>query len=82
MTRAERKRLAQDLAQYTGQAPTRRQFIRLAREGKIPKLFARQQVNKAMFNELLTSISTSLDFASSARSGVIRQGLVYLVEDE
>jgi hypothetical protein len=82
MSRAERKRLAQDLARYSGQAPTRRMFIRLAREGKIPKIFTRQQVTQAMINELLNSISSNLTFAGSANAGVIRQVAVYFVEDE
>jgi hypothetical protein len=82
MTRAERRRLAEDLARYTGQAPTRRQFIRLAREGRIPRSFTRQQVNQAMVNELLNSISSGLTFAGSATGGVARQVIVYLVEDE
>lgn len=82
MNRAERKRLAQDLARYTGTATTRRQFIRLARDGRIPKLFSRQQVNQAMVNELLNSISSALTFTGSSIAGVIRQVTVYFVEDE
>lgn len=82
MTRAERKRLAQDLARYTGQAQTRRQFIRLARQGRIPRIFRQHQVNQAIVNELLNSISANLTFAGSAVSGVIRQVTVYFVEDD
>lgn len=82
MERAERKRLAQDLARYTGKAPTRNQFVKLVRAGRVPKIFTQQQVTRAMTNELLNTISGSLTVASSSGFGVVRKFAVYLVGDE
>jgi hypothetical protein len=82
MNRAERKRLAQDLAKYAGEAATRRQFIRLARAGRVPSVFTRAQVDKAILSEILSSISSGLDLAGSAAFGVVRKVAVRLVEEQ
>lgn len=77
MTRSERKKLAQDIARYADKAKTRKQFIRLARAGHIPKIFTRNQISKALISQLLESLSTVLTVSDSARAGVIH---LYFVE--
>lgn len=81
MNRAERRRLAQDIARYTNQATTRRQFIRMARQGRIPSIFTRQQVGRAVQEQLLSAISSALGITGSASSGVVREVVVHVVED-
>jgi hypothetical protein len=81
MGRAERHRLAQDIARYTGQAQTRRQFFRLARQGRVPKIFRCHEVDRAVREQLLNAISAGLSGAGSATSGIIRQVVVHVVED-
>jgi len=81
MNRAERKRLAQDIARYTKTAATRRQFIRLARAGKVEKVFSTQRVNKAVLEQLLSSVSAGLTMIGSGSKGVIREVVVHLVEE-
>jgi hypothetical protein len=82
MTRAERKRLAQDLARYTGDATTRRQFIRLAREGKITSIFRRHEVTRGVVRQLLNAVSSGLTFTGSAGFGVLRTITVRLVLEQ
>jgi hypothetical protein len=82
MTRAERKRLAQDVAKYAGDATTRRQFIRLARQGRVPKVFTRTQVQSAVLSQTLNSIGNGLSLAGSGAFGVIRKVAVYYVEEQ
>lgn len=81
MNRAERKRLALDLASYSGEASTRRQFIRLAREGKIPKIFTPEQVKAGVVKQTLEAIGGGLDIGNSAAFGVIHQVAVYFAEE-
>lgn len=78
MSRAERKRLAQDIAEYSGKAATRRQFIRLVRAGKFPKIFTQRQISNAVTERLLESIGSTLDIGGSAWSGMLH---VYFTED-
>ena len=82
MNRAERKRLAQDVAKYTNTATTRKQFVRLARSGKIPKIFTVQQVNSAVLSELLSSVSAGLSMIGSGNSGVIHEVVISLVAEQ
>jgi hypothetical protein len=82
LSRAERKRLAQDLARYSGKAPTRRQFIRLARQGKLPKIIRREAISRSILNESLNSISTGLSMIGSGTSGVIHGLIMYFVEED
>ena len=77
MNRGERKQLAKDLARYSGDATTRRQFIKLARAGKIPKVFTRKEVKKAVIERLLDTASGLLSIFGSSRSGVIH---IYFTE--
>jgi hypothetical protein len=82
MSRAERKHLAQDLARYSGQAATRRQFIRLARQGKIPKVIRQEAINQAVLNQMLSSIEAGISLIGSGMNGTVRSLIVYFVEDE
>ncbi|MEM9834983.1 MAG: hypothetical protein AAF828_00690 [Bacteroidota bacterium] len=71
MNRPARKRLARELAKYTANATTRSQFIKLARAGKVPKIFTVSAVNRAAMNEFLNVLSAALTVTGSAKSGVI-----------
>jgi hypothetical protein len=81
MTRAERKRLAEDVARYAGDARTRHQFIRLAREGRIPSIFSHQQVNRAVTTQLLSAISSGLSLGGSGAFGLLHTVRMHIVED-
>jgi len=80
MSRADRKRLAEDLAKYTKKAATRKQFIRLARKGEVPKIYSQKAITKGIRQALLESSSAILDMISSALSGNVRQVIVYFAE--
>jgi hypothetical protein len=82
MDRASRKRLAEEVARYTGQATTRREFIRLARAGKIPKVFTRQQVTQAMIHEMLQAIGGNTSFAESFRTGNLKSLVMAFAAEE
>ena len=81
LNRAERKRLAQDLARYNNVANTRRQFIRMSRAGEIPKLFTRHQINSLLTHELLNAIGTTLSYAGSGTGGAARSMIVHFAEE-
>ena len=81
MNRAERKRLAQDLARYAGDAQTRSQFIQLAREGRVPSVFTRAQVEKAIISKTLDSIGNGMSLTGSAAFGVVRKVSVHFVDE-
>jgi hypothetical protein len=81
LNRAERKKLAQDIALYTNQAQTRKQFIRLAKEGRIPKIFRRHEINDLLVHHLLNSIGTAFSFAGSSVNGVTRSMVVHFAEE-
>lgn len=70
LNRAGRKQLAQDLAAYAGKAATRKQFLRLAKAGKVTKVFTRNQISSALASHLLDAIGTVLTTAGSFRSGL------------
>ncbi|MFT5327984.1 MAG: hypothetical protein ACI8P0_005890, partial [Planctomycetaceae bacterium] len=82
LSRAERKRLAQDLAKYSGQAPTRKQFIRLTRQGKLPKIIRRQAISQAALNESLNAVGVGLSMIGSGTSGNIHGLIMYFVEED
>jgi len=82
LSRAERKRLAQDLAKYSGKAPTRKQFIRLARQGKLPKIIRRQAISQAVLNESLNAVGAGLSMIGSGTSGNIHGLIMYFVEED
>jgi hypothetical protein len=83
LDRATRRRLAEDVARYKGEAPTRRQCIRLVREGKISdKIFRVEQVTRAMQKQLHEAIGAALSVTSSATSGVLRQLAVGVFQEE
>jgi hypothetical protein len=82
INRAERKRLAEDLARYSGQAQTRHQFLSLVREGRLPRVFNSQQVTQALRNQLLNSLSSALSLGTSASGGVVRRISVDVVQEQ
>ena len=82
LNRTDRKRLAQEMAKYTSDATTRKQFIRLARAGEIPKVFTRSQISDALKEQLLYLISSGLTMIGSGTSGVVKELLIYFVQDE
>jgi hypothetical protein len=81
MNRAERKRLARDLADYAG-TKSNREYKALVRAGKFPAIFSQTQVKLALKNQLLNSISAALGLSGSASTGVLRRGyLVYITQE-
>jgi len=82
MSRADRKRLAQEVAKSLKKAETRHEFFKLARQGKIPKLFTQKLVDRLVAHELLKALHGVYDITMSARDGVIHKALeVYIAED-
>ena len=89
MSRAERKRLAEDIAKYTGEATTRHQFIQLTRAGVIPKIFSNKAVTQALRNQLLNTVSSALGVGGSAlppnvssTSGLVHKFIVHLMQEK
>ena len=82
MNRAERKRLAEDLARHGGQAGSRSQFLRLVHEDRFSRLFNRQQVAQGLRNQLYNSISSALSLGTSGSGGVVRRFLVNVTQEQ
>lgn len=81
MDRAERKRLAQDLARHASGATSNKQLKALIRAGKFPKIFSQQQVSQAMLAQLYGAISSALDVSASAWSGNVNKVIVHLFQE-
>jgi hypothetical protein len=71
LTRAARKRLAQDISRYDGVAATRRQFIRQVRIGAVPKIISVSAVQAAIRKHLLEAAAAALSPVGSARDGIL-----------
>ena len=81
MSRAERKRLARELAEYAG-TKSNKQFKALVRAGELVSIYTQKSVDMALKKMLLDSISSALTFAGSASSGVLQKAyLVYIVQE-
>ena len=81
MSRAERKRLARELADYAG-TKSNKQFKALVRAGELPSIYSQKSVDMALRKMVLDGVSTALTYAGSATSGVIREKyLVYVVQE-
>jgi hypothetical protein len=81
MTRAERKRLARELAQYLG-AKSSKQFKALVRAGELATIYTQKSIDIALKKMLLDSISSALTIAGSAGMGVLQKAyLVYVVQE-
>ena len=81
LNRADRKRLAREMAAWKKRADTPAKFKRLVRAGKFPKLFRREAVTAAMKEALLSNISATLTLVGSGYSGNINGLVVYIASD-
>lgn len=73
LNRAERKLLAQELQGY-GKTLSRKQWLQLARAGKIPKVFTSRAITQTVVEQLVNGIGNCIGLYGSGRSGNI--GLV------
>jgi hypothetical protein len=77
--RADRKRIAQEMAKYTGEASSRRSFLRMVRQGKIPKLYEVRQIRMEVAKSLLEAANDTTTLTRSmlpARQGE-KPGFIY-----
>ena len=82
MNRAERKRLARDLANYAG-TRSNGEYKALVRAGKLPSIFTQTQVTAALKSQLLSGVSSALGLAGSAQAGVLGRGYsVYITQEK
>ncbi len=81
MNRAERKRLARELAEYAGKKSSK-QIKALVRAGELASIYTQKTVDMALKKWLLDSISSALTIAGSAGMGVVQKAfLVYIVQE-
>jgi hypothetical protein len=76
LSRAERKRLSQELLRMQKPGLSNAAMKGLIRAGSFPKRFATTQVTELLFAQLRDAISATLAFGSSGLNGVLR--LVYV----
>lgn len=86
--RSERKAIAQEWARFTGEAPSRRTFIRMVRQGRIPKMFTQKQVRtellKGFVNALLagkTGIESFRSEQGGEKAGLSRRIVVKIIQE-
>jgi hypothetical protein len=79
LDRAHRKRLAEDVAKATGKAMNRKEFLKLAKEGKLPKIFTKIEINQKLINELKSVIGSSLTLLQGAIKKYIE---IYIAEEK
>jgi hypothetical protein len=68
-TRPERKRIAEEMAKFTGEAPSRRAFLKLARAGKLPKLYEVKEIRKEIVKGLLEAAQSGKTMADGLLPG-------------
>ena len=81
LNRADRKRLAREMAAWKKRADTPAKFKKLVKAGKFPKLFKREAVTAAMKEALLSNVSATLSLVGSTYSGNINGVVVYIATD-
>jgi len=77
--RADRKRIAEEMAKFTGEASSRRSFLRLVRQGKIPKLYEVRQIRMEVAKSLLEAANDATTLTSSMLPGRLEEkpGFIY-----
>jgi hypothetical protein len=70
LNRAERKLLAKELQGY-GKTLSRKQWLQLARAGRIPKVFTNKAITQTVVEQLVNGIGNCLGLYGSKRSGNI-----------
>jgi len=81
LNRADRKRLAREIAAWRMRADTAAKFKNLVRAGKFPKLFKRHEVTAAMKNALVSAVGDVVTMAGSALGGNVNGVIVYIASD-
>jgi hypothetical protein len=76
LSRAERKRLTQEIIRMQRPGISNSVMKSLIRAGTFPTRFASTEITQALFGQLRDAISATLAFGSSATSGVLR--LIYV----
>ena len=64
-SRADRKRIAEEMAKFRGEASSRRTFLRLVRQGKTPKLYEVRQIRMEVANRLLEAANDATTLTSA-----------------
>jgi len=77
--RADRKRIAEEMAKFTGEVSSRRSFLRLVRQGKLPKLYEVRQIRMEVAKGLLEGANDATTFTSGMLPGRPgeRPGFIY-----
>jgi len=81
MSRAERKRLARELAEYAG-TKSNKQFKAMVRAGELVSIYTQKSIDMALKKMLLDGLSSALTFAGSGSSGVLQKAFVVYVVQE
>ena len=86
--REERKGIAQEMAKFTGEAPTRKSFIRLVRQGKLSRLYEAKQIRTEIAKGLLEALDDATTITKSVlpgrqgeKSGVVYELAVSIVQE-
>jgi hypothetical protein len=86
--REDRKRIAEEMAKFTGDATSRRSFLRLARQGKLPKLYEVKEIRKEILKGLLEAAQSGKTIADSLspggqgnKRGVVNELVVHIMQE-
>ncbi len=86
--RADRKRIAEEMAKFTGEATSRRSFLRLARQGKLAKLYEVKQVREEIIKGLLeaansgrTIVESTLPGGKGKNPGIVNELVVHIMQE-
>ncbi|MEP6653816.1 MAG: hypothetical protein ABJA82_10675 [Myxococcales bacterium] len=81
MSRAERKRLTQELIRIQRPGISNTTLKTLVRAGTFPSRFASSDISEALFRQLRDAISATLAFTSSAASGDVKLLYVHVFQE-
>jgi hypothetical protein len=68
-SRAERKAIAEEMARFTGEAPTRKTFTRLVRERKLARLYTIGEIRTEVAKSLLEGLQDATTLTKSVLPG-------------
>jgi hypothetical protein len=87
-SRDDRKRIAEEMAIFTGEASSRRSFLRMVRQGRLPRLYEVKQIREEVAKTLLDAATSGTTIAESflpgtqgRKPGLMNELIVHVVQE-
>ena len=81
MTKAERKKLGKELANFATKEQTKIKFNKLAKAGKLPSIYSNNKIQRGIINQLISTISSEIGVYSAMKGDTGRKLNLYFAND-